>query len=111
MISERSRTRTRAHSDRYAPATILLVGISPARVFSVLSGPRRRRTLTQVHVSDGWVYATTGRTTTYLWNRDEAFFDVDIERRVISIASGVEEVSFSARFFSLRQLRELHSIL
>jgi len=94
-----------------AAAATQLVGISPTRVLPGVLGDRSLRALTRLHVSAGWVYATTGLSVTHLWNRREAFFDVDIDRRVITVATEHEHVSLSARFFSRKQLRRLHSLL
>ena len=94
-----------------ASPAVQMVGISPARVVPFLFRRRRLPMLTHVHVSDGWVYASTQRRVTYLWSRAETFFDVDIDRRVINIAARDECLSLSGQLFSLRKLRELHSVL
>ncbi|KJC64257.1 hypothetical protein [Agreia bicolorata] len=100
--------RFRTHA---SPASEYLVSISPARAFHAILGRNRLPTLTRLQISDGWVYATTGLNGTYLWSHAETFFDVDIDRRCIEVASHGEYLRFSTRLFSRRRLRQLHSLL
>ncbi|MBF4636191.1 hypothetical protein ITJ38_17410 [Agreia pratensis] len=85
--------------------------INPARLIPFIFGPHKNATLTRMRVRDGWVCAITVMNATYLWNREKTLFEVDLDRRVINVAAPYQRLSLSGQLFSLRDLRQLHSIL